>query len=198
MLASEYVNLFDDHNSILATQAHQYQDLFNMHGSSVVAESCGWLLSVLKKSTAAPLMQQINQTYNNLPLVLHVGLSLFKLIMDQNDQRSFKLVQGLVIFLSTFNRWSFDGENLTVATSCLSCDAGPPSICCFCKSSSILSPGYVKGLERDIQDMCSSLWGSVNNSMYVEWAHHVPIALYLESFAGTLSAKYKSLCTPYK
>ncbi len=75
------------------------------------------MASVGPQEVNAPsLLQQVKQTYDSLPLVQRDGLSLYKLITDCIDLRSFESIQGFVSFLSGFDLRSFDDENVPVAT----------------------------------------------------------------------------------
>jgi hypothetical protein len=197
--ATEFVDLFDTHTSVPAAQVHQYQALINVHGSSVDAESCEWLLSVLEKSTAPSLLQQVKQAYDSLPSVQRGGLSLYKLVMDRIDLRSFESIQGLVSFLSGFDLRSFDGENVPIATSrfkavmmALPASSVPANVLEF------YLHGMAQASSEEFKEVCSSLRGSINNPMYMEWAYRRPIAFQFDSFAGTLLAKYESLCAVNK
>ena len=58
--------------------------------------------------------------------------------------------------------------------------------------------GMAQASSEEFKEVCSSLRGSINNPMYMEWAYRRPIAFQFDSFAGTLLAKYESLCAVNK
>jgi len=101
------------------------------------------------------------------------------------------LAQELVSYLSTFDLWSFAGENMPVATSCFEAvmQALPSS-----SAPTNFLEFYLQGMSRSSNEkfweVCSSRWGSISNPMLVEWAHHHDVALQLDSFTATLLAKY--------
>jgi hypothetical protein len=194
-LASEYVDLFDTHALFLPFMS------ININSSSTnMVVQCmqrvvGGFFWSLRNQPPPSLLQQVKQTYDSLPLVQRSGLSLYKLKIDHIDLRSFKSVQGLVSFLSSFDLHSFDSENLSIATSCfkavmmtLPTSSVPANVLEF------YLQGMAKASSEEFKEVCSSLWGSINSPMYGELAHRCPVAFPLDSFAWTLLAKYSSLC----
>mgnify|MGYP006221336775 CR=1 FL=1 len=68
--------------------------------TDIDVESCGWALQVLELSTTPTLVVQIKQLFDILPPNQQDGLTLFKLLVDKLDLKTFentKLLQDYIL-----------------------------------------------------------------------------------------------------
>ena len=90
--------------------------------------------------------------------------------MDLIHHLSFKCLLGIVTFLSSVDIFSFNGENVPMATSHFKAmmQALPPSLV-PAKTIDLYLEGMSKALGEMFQEVCYSLCGSINTPMYVDW-----------------------------
>jgi hypothetical protein len=96
----------------------KWQAVINVHGSDIDVQTCTWWLKVLELSASHQELIQIKQTYTVIPIVEQGGIVLAKLLLDKIDRASFEGNQALVSFISTFSILNYDGEDVSLATTC--------------------------------------------------------------------------------
>ena len=100
--ATTFVNLFMGYKMVTLDQVMHYQELVNSYGVEVDVESSTWLLSVLTQSTGDSLLVQVKQTFDTFSDAQKGGLTLFMLLVDKIDHRSFESTQALINFITEF------------------------------------------------------------------------------------------------
>ena len=87
--SSPRTNLLTEYKTIPLGAVLHYQAFVNEWRSDVDVESCDWALQVLKLSTVPTLLVQIKQSFNMLPKTQQGGLTLFKLLVNKLDAKTF-------------------------------------------------------------------------------------------------------------
>jgi hypothetical protein len=194
-----FVNLLTGYKTVSFEQVALYQELVNTFGVEVDVESSTWLLQVLLKSTESTLLVQAKQRFDTLRDTQKGGLTLFKLLVDRIDYRSFESTQALLNFITSFQLTNFDGENVPLATArfkavvrLLPTAAIPPNLLEYFLN------GMAACASDDFKDACKSQLGFISNPIYTDWAVGRDLLSQLDRFAATLEAKYTALCTLQK
>jgi len=166
-----FVNLLTGYKTVSFEKLALYQELINTFCVEVDVESSTWLLQVLIQSTESSLLVQVKQTYDTLPDAQKGGLTLFKLLVDRIDHRSFESTQALLNFLTGFQLSNFDGENVPLATArfkavvrLLPTAAIPPNLLEYFLN------GMAVCASDDFKDACKSQLGFISNPIYSDWA----------------------------
>jgi hypothetical protein len=180
-------------------QVAHYQALVNTHGVEVDVESSTWLLSVLTKSTEAALPGQVKQTYDTLQDSEKGGLTLFKLLVDRIDHRSFESSQALINFITGFQLLNFDGEHVPTTI------ARFKAVVCLLPTASIppnIIEYFLNGMSacssEDFREVCRLQLGFLSNPIYSDWALGRDLLTQLDRFTTTLEGKNSALSTLQK
>jgi hypothetical protein len=194
--AMTFVNLLTGYKVVTLDQVMHYQELMNSYGVEVDVESSTWLLSVLTQSTEESLLVQVNQTFDTFIDAQKGGLTLFKLLVDKIDHRSFESTQALINFITEFKLVNFDGEDISLAA------AHFKAVVCLLPSASIppnILEYFLNGMSmcssNEFKETCRSQLGFISNPKYINWAHGRDLLSQLDLFATTLKAKYRALST---
>ena len=120
-------------------QVLSYQEMVNSYGLDVDVEHSKWLLNVLTKTTKAPLLVEVTQSFDTFFDAQMDGLSLFNLLLNLNkiDHHCFEPTQALINLINEFKLTNYDCTNVHVATSRLK------TVVCLLLTSSI-HPNLVK------------------------------------------------------
>ena len=112
------VDLLTFYKTILLGAVLRYQAIVNEWRSDVDVESCDWALQVLELSTVPTLLVQIKQSFDILPQMQHGGLTLFKLLVDKLDAKTFENTKLLQDYITSFCLDRIPGENVSLGSSC--------------------------------------------------------------------------------
>ena len=116
--AMTLVNLLSGYKVVTLNQFMRYQELMNSYGVEVDVESSTCLLSVLPQSTEDSLLVQVKQTFDTFSNAQKDGLTLFRLLVDGIDHRSFESTRALINFITEFKLANFDGKIISLAAAC--------------------------------------------------------------------------------
>ena len=176
----------------------QVQAFINIYGSDIDVETSLWVFRVLELSASKEVLIQVKQTYAVLPPAQQGGLTLFKLITDKIDARSFEGTQAILLFLSTFDILKFDGEDVGIATTRFKAAARvlPKQ---DRPSDTVLY--YLRGMAKasceDFRTLVNAQIGFVSMPIAKEWSLSKGLCLLaqLDEVANPLVARYEVLKT---
>jgi hypothetical protein len=101
------INLLAHYKALSLASVLKYQAYINEWQSDVNAESCDWALQVIELSTTPTLLVQIKQSFDILPFTQQGGITLFKLLVDKLDSKTFKNTKLLQDYITTFALTTF-------------------------------------------------------------------------------------------
>ena len=174
----------------------KYQAFVNEWRSDIDVESCDWALQVLELSTVPTLLVQIKQTFDILPKTQQGGLTLFKLLVDKLDAKSFENTKLLQDYITSFRLDRIPGENVSMGLSCFKAAAKMLSRSDL--PTDVLQH-YLRGMSacgnEEFRSICSSQLGFLSTPMYEEWSlsKSPDILAQLDVFASKLETKYDAL-----
>jgi hypothetical protein len=190
------VDLLTQYKTVPLGAVLKYQAFINEWRSDVDVESCDWALQVLELSTAPTLLVQIKQSFDILPKTQQGGLTLFKLLVDKLDAKTFEYTKLLQDYITSFRLDRIPGENVSLGSSCFKAAAKMLS-----KSDlpTDILQHYLRGMaacgNEEFKSICSSQLGFLSTPMYEEWslgrAHDILVQL--DVFATKLESKYEAL-----
>jgi hypothetical protein len=96
------VDLLTHYKAIPLGAVLKYQAFVNEWQSDIDVESCDWALQVLELSTVPTLLVQIKQSFEILPKTQQGGLTLFKLLVDKLDAKTFENTKLLQDYITSF------------------------------------------------------------------------------------------------
>jgi hypothetical protein len=190
------VDLLTSYKTIPLWAVLQYQSFVNEWRSDVDVESCDWALQVLELSIVPTLLVQIKQSFDILPKTQQGGLTLFKLLMDKLDAKTFENTKLLQEYITSFRLDRIPGENVSMGSSCFKAAAkmlSRPDL------PTDLLQHYLRGMSachnEEFRSICSSQLGFLSTPMYEEWSlvKAQDILVQLDVFASKLETKYEAL-----
>ena len=174
----------------------KYQAFVNEWLTDIDVESCDWALQVIKLSTTPNLLVQIKRSFDILPPSQQGGLTLFKLLIDKLDSKTFENTKLLQDYITTFCLDHFPGENVALGSSCFK---AAYKMLTHPDLPTDLIQHYLRGRSACGNDefcaICSSQLGFLSTPMYEDWVLHTSpdILVQLESFSAELESKYEAL-----
>jgi hypothetical protein len=96
----------------------QYQAFVNEWRSDIGVERCNWALQVLELSTIPTLLVEIKQLLDILPKTQQGGLTLFKLLVNKLDAKTFENTKLLQDYITSLCLDHTPGENVSLGSSC--------------------------------------------------------------------------------
>jgi hypothetical protein len=190
------VDLLTRYKTVPLGAVLKYQAFVNEWRSDIDVESCDWALQVLELSTVPTLLVQIKQTFDILPKTQQGGLTLFKLLVDKLDAKSFENTKLLQDYITSFRLDRIPGENVSMGSSCFKAAAKMLSRSDL--PTDVLQH-YLRGMSacgnEEFRSICSSQLGFLSTPMYEEWSlsKSPDILVQLDVFASKLETKYDSL-----
>jgi len=190
------VDLLTQYKAVPLGAVLQYQAFVNKWRSDVDVESCDWALQVLELSTVPTLLVQIKQSYDILPQIQQGGLTLFKLLVDKLDAKSFENTKLLQDYITSFRLDKIPGENVSLGSSCFKAAAKMLS---RSDLPTDLLQHFLRGMSacgnEEFRSICSSQLGFLSTPMYEEWSicKSPDILVQLDVFASKLETKYDAL-----
>jgi hypothetical protein len=151
---------------------------------------------VLELSTVPTLLVQIKQSFDILPKTQQGGLTLFKLLIDKLDAKTFENIKLLQDYICGFRLDHIPGENVSLGSSCFKAAAkmlDRPDV------PTNLLQHYLHGMSAcgndEFHSICSSQLGFLSAPMYEEWSLYksTDILVQLDVFASKLETKYEAL-----
>jgi hypothetical protein len=147
----------------------QYQAFVNKLCSDIYVKSCNWALQVLELSTVPTLLVQIKQLFDIFPKTQQGGLTLFKLIVDKLDAKTFENTKLLQDYITSFCLDRIPGENVSLASSCFKAAAKMLSLQDLPTN---LLQHYLYGMSArgndEFHSICSSQLGFLSTHFYEE------------------------------
>ena len=132
-------------------------------------ESCDWALQVLELSTVPTLLVQIKQSFDILPKTQQGGLTLFKLLVDKLDTKTFENTKLLQDYITIVCLDCIPGENVSLGSSCFKAAAKMLSLQVLPTN---LLQHYLCGMSAcgndEFHSICSSQLGFLSTPMYEE------------------------------
>jgi hypothetical protein len=116
--ASPRISLLTHYKVISLATVLKYQALVNQWLSDVDVESCDWALQVIELSTVPTLLVQIKQSFDILPPDQQGNITLFKLLVDKLDSKTFENTKLLQDYITSFRLDCFPGKNVALGSSC--------------------------------------------------------------------------------
>ena len=194
--SSPRISLLTNYKALPFSTVLRYQAFVNLWLSDVDVESCDWALQVIELSTVPTLLVQIKQSFDLLPPDQQGGLTLFKLLVDKLDSKTFENTKLLQEYLTSFRLDRFPGENVALGSSCFKAASkmlARPDL------PTDLIQHYLRGMSacgnEEFRSICSAQLGFLSTPMYEDWVLHTspdPL-VQLDSFAGKLESKYEAL-----
>ena len=190
------VDLLTQYKTIPLGAVLKYQAFVNEWRSDIDVESCDWALQVLELSTAHTLLVQIIQSFDILPTTQQGGLTLFKLLVDKLDAKTFENTKLLQDYITTFRLDRIPGENVSLGSSCFKAAAKMLS---RSDLPTDLLQHYLRGMSAcgndEFRSICSSQLGFLSTPMYEEWSlcKSPDILVQLDVFVSKSESKYDAL-----